>query len=850
MERKNTMLNLQRFVWSVAVSAVASCALTADSPGSSADKARDALRILQSEAPPQEKARACKQLAIYGTPEAVPALAGLLSNPQLASWARIALEAIPGPAADDALRTAMAGLQGKLLVGVINSIGVRGHANAVDALAAKINDADVEVASAAAVALGRLGGVQAAEVLVQSLANGPTQPRSAVAQGCILCAERFVADGKDTEAVRLYDAVRQANVPKQRILEATRGSILARKADGLPLLLQTLRAADRSVFGMGLSAARELPGPVVTEALAVELKRTAQERQAPLLLALADRTDSAALPAVLAAAKSGPKPLQIVAIGVLEKRGDPAFVPVLLDLLAESDADLVSAARTALARLPGEEVDGQLSVRLAQVTGNARRVLVELAGQRHVAAAAELIKATQESDPAIRAAGINALGAIASRQRVAAAVPTFMKAANDSDPAVRAAGLKALGATADVGDLGALTGLLATASSAGDVAAVETALESVCRRIPDKDAGADQLLAALASSAAPGKGALLRVLGSVGTTKALDAVRSALVSQDAIVQDTAVRVLADWPDVAALPPLLEVFRATKNPTHRFLVLRGCVRLLELGSQTPQQTVNAFGQLLAGAQSADDRKVILSGLGNVSDPAALQLVEPLRANPAIRPEAELAMLNIAAGMVGSDAANAKAVATKLQAESEIAATRDRAAGLLGQIDKLAGFITAWQASGPYTEPAQGGSLFDTAFSPEQAGGNASWRLLPSGTQAERPWMLDLLAALGGEHRVGYARTWIYSANPQPARLEYGTDDGHKLWLNGQLIHEANRGGAALPGEFKSEVQLRQGWNLLLLKVTQDTGPWEFCLRICSPSGGALPNLRVRSVPPLK
>ncbi|MHB8521229.1 MAG: HEAT repeat domain-containing protein [Limisphaerales bacterium] len=843
------MLNLQRFVWSVAVSTLASCALAADSPPSSADKARDALRILQSEAAPQEKARACKQLAIYGTPEAVPALAGLLSNPQLASWARIALEAIPGPAADDALRTAIAGLQGKLLVGVINSIGVRGHANAVDALATKLNDADVEVASAAAVALGRIGGAQAAEALVQSLANGPTQPRSAVAQGCILCAERFLADGQDTEAVRLYDAVRQANVPKQRILEATRGSILARKADGLPLLLQTLRAADRSVFGMGLSAARELPGPVVTEALAVELRSTAPERQAPLLLAVADRTDSAALPAVLAAVKSGPKPLQLVAIGVLEKRSDPAFVPVLLDLLAERDADLVSAARTALARLPGEVVDEQLSVRLAQVTGNARRVLVELAGQRHVAAASgELIKATQDADPAIRAAGIGALGAIASRQRVAAAVPAFMKAANDTDPTVRAAGLKALGATADVGDLGALTGLLATATSASEVAAVETALASVCRRIPDKDAGADPLLAALASSAAPGKGALLRVLGSVGTTKALDAVRSALVSQDATVQDAAVRVLADWPDVAALPPLLEVFRATKNSTHQFLVLRGCVRLLELGSQPSQQTVNTFGQLLAGAQSADDRKVILSGLGNVPDPAALQLVEPLRANPAIRAEAELAMLNIAASMVGSDAANAKTVATKLQAESEIAATRDRAAGLLGQIDKLAGFITAWQASGPYTEPAQGGSLFDTAFSPEQAGGNASWRLLPSGTQAERPWMVDLLAAWGGEHRVGYARTWIYSTNPQPARLEYGTDDGHKLWLNGQLIHEANRGGAAVPGDFKSEVQLRQGWNLLLLKVTQDTGPWEFCLRICSPSGGALPNVRVRSVPP--
>ena len=55
-------------------------------------------------APPAEKALACKQLAIYGAKDAVPALAPLLSDPELASWARIALEAIPGPAADAALR--------------------------------------------------------------------------------------------------------------------------------------------------------------------------------------------------------------------------------------------------------------------------------------------------------------------------------------------------------------------------------------------------------------------------------------------------------------------------------------------------------------------------------------------------------------------------------------------------------------------------------------------------------------------------------------------------------------------------------------------------------------------------
>lgn len=42
-----------------------------------------------------EQAMACKELAIYGTKDAVASLAPLLADERLASWARIALEAIP-----------------------------------------------------------------------------------------------------------------------------------------------------------------------------------------------------------------------------------------------------------------------------------------------------------------------------------------------------------------------------------------------------------------------------------------------------------------------------------------------------------------------------------------------------------------------------------------------------------------------------------------------------------------------------------------------------------------------------------------------------------------------------------
>src|SRR5262245_56126777 len=91
----------------------------------SAEKEKELIAILRSDKPDAEKAIACKKLSVDGSKAAVPELAKLLASEQLASWARTALEAIPGPEADKALYDAVPKLQGRLLVGAINSLGVR-----------------------------------------------------------------------------------------------------------------------------------------------------------------------------------------------------------------------------------------------------------------------------------------------------------------------------------------------------------------------------------------------------------------------------------------------------------------------------------------------------------------------------------------------------------------------------------------------------------------------------------------------------------------------------------------------------------------------------------------------------
>ena len=102
------------------------------------------------------KAKACQRLALVGDDDAVPALAGLLSDARLSHYARTALEPMPPGAADQALRDALGKLKGSLLVGVINSIGVRRDPKALTALAEIRHGNDQVVTQAATAAINRI----------------------------------------------------------------------------------------------------------------------------------------------------------------------------------------------------------------------------------------------------------------------------------------------------------------------------------------------------------------------------------------------------------------------------------------------------------------------------------------------------------------------------------------------------------------------------------------------------------------------------------------------------------------------------------------------------------------------
>jgi HEAT repeat protein len=193
------------------------------------------LAVLKSSSSEKDKADACLELARIGTKESVAPLAALLGDEKLAHMARYALEPIPVPAVDDALRDALGKRKGGLLVGVIGSIGVRRDSKAVGLLSGLLKDADGEVAQAAARALGSIGNPVAVEVLTGALGDAPAANQLAICEGLFRCAEALSVRGQPTAALAIYDRLDQPQAPRQVRDGASRKARILRQENGMTI---------------------------------------------------------------------------------------------------------------------------------------------------------------------------------------------------------------------------------------------------------------------------------------------------------------------------------------------------------------------------------------------------------------------------------------------------------------------------------------------------------------------------------------------------------------------------------------------------------------------------------------
>lgn len=769
--------------------------------------------LLDTDASYEAKQFVCRQMAKIGTPKEVPLLAKMLTDEKYSDMARYGLGPIRGPEVDTALQVALGQAQGKVRIGIINTMGYRRNQDSLSLLISLMEDGDKVLARAAQSAVGRIGGAKAVQALNQSMAASKPEDRFLVADALLECADGFVVQGQKESASEIYASLLKSDMPVMTQSAALRGLAAIGSKGVVSQVLAALRSKDPVIQKSGMSCIQMMQGRDITQAFATEIPNLPVLSQVVLLEALGARGDVAALPEVNKALNSSDIQVRCAAIRVVGQLGNASSVEALVAAAGSTNSDERSAALASLRMLGGDGVEEALISSLTNAPGNVRPAIIRVLVDRSVSGA----------------------------------VPALLKLASDSDDRSAVEALKGLKVLADEKVMPALLKVIAEVKNDDTREAAEQAATALAHKISDQSKQAEAALVALAAEKRENiRCALIRVLGGIGNTPAFQAVRGALDDSSEMVRETAVRALAQWPDTAAEEILLQVQQNNPNQTVRTLALRGLVRLLGTDSnRSTTSLVETYKKILARVNDAEEKKLVLSGLAGIPDVNAVNLVEPFLKDDAVKAEAALAMLQIAATLSGTDSENAKNAVQKALAATDNPAVRQKAQEVLRAVEQMEDFITVWHVAGPYVKDGMGyAQLFDEVFPPEKEGApGVEWKVVPVGTNPEKPWLLDLLKALGGESRVAYARTFIHVDEEQKALFEIGSDDGMKVWVNSQLVHANNAARAITPGSDKVNVTLVKGWNTVLLKITQNNQGWEYCLRLRKPDGSHLDGVEI-------
>ncbi len=282
------------------------------------------------------------------------------------------------------------------------------------------------------------------------------------------------------------------------------------------------------------------------------------------------------------------------------------------------------------------------------------------------------------------------------------------------------------------------------------------------------------------------------------------------------------------------------------------------RELSHGGALPAADLEKF--VLDRSHQPHARRLAFELLGKAEPGRCEKLLPGMIDDPSseLRREAVARQL-VAAGRLEADGKSAEARQAYQQLLTQ-ARDADQVDGIAKTLRKMGdkvdiarafGFLTEWKVIGPFDN--KGGKGFAAVYPPEETvdlkaayqgkTGSVSWRDFASQEDYG-----DISMNLPFTHlkaATAYAFTEFYSDKARPVELRLGSDNGFKVWLNGQyLFGQAEYHTLKEMDQYPMRAELKAGKNQILVKVCQNeqtedwADSWEFQLRICDLNGAPL------------
>ncbi|HQL93961.1 MAG TPA: HEAT repeat domain-containing protein, partial [Candidatus Hydrogenedentes bacterium] len=598
-------------------------ALVAAAGRDPARRAEAAARLAAALEGADDAARAflCGQLWMVCTENEADTLAPWLTDEKLSPLARYALERVPGARVDAVLLAAAEKAKGAALAGLLDSLANRGAPAHASVLAGHLADRDVAVAMAAANGLGKLGGPEAVAALEKTRAKASARLRPVVVAALAACADRAAASGNTALADQVFTGLLAPGEPPAVRDAAFRGLVRLGNAAALARLRAVLSGEDFLLRPAALGLLHSEPGAPVTEAGVAALESANPLILPRLVAALGDRGDPAALPALTPLTAHADAEVRLAALAALGKLGTAYTVTELAPFLQKDGAER-EAALAALAAIRDPEANGMLRNLLLESPPETAALLAPCAVSRRAANCADVLLVHAASEHAgLRAA------------------------------ALRAAALRALGGLAGSEAMPQLLALLVSAPVDTRPDAERALVDAVRRWGPSEDLAA-HLTAAYAKQRKPEhRAALLRVLGGTRCPGTLALVCKTARRGRRDLRLEAVAALGGWHAPESLDMLRRLAVKERRADVKAAAYDALVRLArESGGLPPEETLALHREVLALAATPEQRRAVLAAVGGCGLLEALDLVAPLKDDPATAAEARAAETRLRAKFI--------------------------------------------------------------------------------------------------------------------------------------------------------------------------------------------------------
>jgi len=370
--------------------------------------------------------------------------------------------------------------------------------------------------------------------------------------------------------------------------------------ESIQMIVELLGQPDVELRGLALQQVREgMPGEAATRRFAEALPKLPAEAQAALIDALAARRDAAALPAIEKLSNSADEQVQVAVLRAIGSLSGPKAVPRLVEALADASPAKSAAAKSALARIPGADVNQALAKQLGAAAPSLRIALLDVLVERNASiAAADILPLAGDSDAATRRAALTALNKLASPEQVPGLVALLLKT---EEPAEREA--------------------------------VEKALMFACTRGKETEQAAP-LLKVYRELPVEARVKVLPALGRVGGPEALSAAEAAMKSDHDELREAGFRALCNWPDASVAAKLLELAQSGPSPRHQLSALRALIRVAVLADgRSNEERLGLLKKAVALASRDEERNLAIDRAKAIRSIESLRFVVPYLDQPA-------------------------------------------------------------------------------------------------------------------------------------------------------------------------------------------------------------------------